>query len=170
MIGRNIIRFIALLLVQILILNNLDIFGHANAYLYILFILLLPFDIPGFLLLILSFLMGLSVDFFSNTLGMHAAAATLLAFLRPSFLRLAYQKEDIPLKSEPGLKEMGFKSFYMYALSLTLIHHLFLFVVDTLKFSNFLQIILDTLTSSVITIVLIMICMYLFRKKTEISR
>lgn len=76
--GKYAIMFVSLVLVQVLILNNIQFSGFVNPYVYVLFILLLPFTIPGYLLLGLSFLMGISIDIFSNTLGLHAAASVFL--------------------------------------------------------------------------------------------
>lgn len=77
----NIFRFIALVLIQVLIMNKVNFYGFLNPYIYILFILLLPFETPGWLLLVLSFSMGLTVDLFSGTLGLHAASSVFAGFM-----------------------------------------------------------------------------------------
>ena len=83
LLGRNIIRFAILVLIQILLLNNIQISGHIVPYFYILFILLMPFETPGWMLLFAGFALGLSVDMFGQTLGMHTSATVFMAFLRP---------------------------------------------------------------------------------------
>ena len=83
---RYALTFIVLLALQILILNNIKLGGYINPYIYILFIMLLPFEIPGWLLLILGFLTGLTMDAFAGTLGMHSTATLFIAFLRPFIL------------------------------------------------------------------------------------
>lgn len=87
-IPRNIFRFIVLVLIQVLILNNIEFSGYINPFLYVLFILLLPFETPAWLLLVSGFALGLTVDLFMNTPGLHAAATVLTAFVRPFVLRI----------------------------------------------------------------------------------
>src|SRR5664280_2081310 len=80
--------FILLILLQVLLFNNIQFSGYVNPYVYIMFILLLPIDIPSWLLLILSFVTGLIIDFFSGSPGMHTSATVLVAFIRPYILRI----------------------------------------------------------------------------------
>jgi len=80
---KNIGRFVFLILFQVLILNNIQFSGYINPYFYIYFILLLPFETPRWLLLLSAFLLGLSLDAFTNTFGLNASACVLMAFARP---------------------------------------------------------------------------------------
>ena len=84
----QLIRFVVLVLIQVLILNNLLLPGVFNPYIYPLFLLLLPIRMPIWLLLLVGFVAGLTIDLFSNTMGMHAAASVLLCFMRPQVLKL----------------------------------------------------------------------------------
>lgn len=77
------IMLVVLVLLQVLLLNNIQFSGYINPYMYVLFILLLPFETPRYLLLLLGFFLGLLVDIFSNTPGFHASATTFLAFCAP---------------------------------------------------------------------------------------
>jgi len=79
---QNIIRFLLLVLFQVLVLNNIEFLGFINPYLYILFILSLPVQTPRWFALLLAFVLGLTIDTFSNTMGMHAFASVLICFLR----------------------------------------------------------------------------------------
>ena len=74
---KNIFRFIILVLVQVLVLNNIQFLGYINPYIYILFILSLPVRTPRWASLLLAFVLGLTIDIFANTPGMHASAAEL---------------------------------------------------------------------------------------------
>ena len=85
---RNLLRFAVLVLVQVLILNNIQISGYLNPYVYVLFVLLLPFETPNWLLLVVAFLLGLSIDLFSQTPGIHAFATVFMAFFRPFILNV----------------------------------------------------------------------------------
>ena len=100
-VGRNIIRFLILILFQVLVLDNILLNGYLNPYFYVLFIILMPFETPRWLLLISGFLLGLSVDLFENTLGMHAAATVFMALVRPWVLSIfaprdGYEPDTFP--------------------------------------------------------------------------
>ncbi len=80
--------FILLILLQVLLFNNIQFSGYVNPYVYIMFILLLPVEIPSWLLLIISFFTGLIIDLFTGTPGMHTSATVLAGFVRPYVLRI----------------------------------------------------------------------------------
>ena len=86
--SRNIIRFLFLVFIQVLVFNNIQVSGLINPYIYVIFILLLPFETPKWAILGLAFLLGISVDLFTNTPGMHSTATVLMAFLRPYVLSI----------------------------------------------------------------------------------
>jgi rod shape-determining protein MreD len=90
---RNIVRFIVLLMVQVLVINQIELTGYVNPYIYILFIMMLPINMNKHMVLLLSLLMGLSVDIFSNTVGMHTSACLLIGFLRPYLLHFIAPRE-----------------------------------------------------------------------------
>ena len=83
---KNVLRFIFLIGIQVLVLNNVLFMNYINPYIYILFILLLPFDTARWLLLVLSFALGFSVDAFQNTMGLHAFSCVFIAFIRRPIL------------------------------------------------------------------------------------
>ena len=87
---QNIIRFIILVLIQVLILNNINFLGYINPYIYVLFILLYPIHNNRLLFIFLSFLLGLSVDLFLDSGGVHAAASVLVAYIRPLILKFSF--------------------------------------------------------------------------------
>lgn len=165
LIGKNIIRFIILVLIQVFVLNNIRIDGYINPYLYVLFILLLPFETPGWLLLISSFFLGLLVDLFAHTPGMNAAAAVFMAFSRPTIIRFISGSKDLDPGLTPGIKSMGFKWFFLYSIILILLHHLVLFYIEIFRFSEFFQTLYRALLSTASTLVLVLLVEYLFIKK-----
>src|SRR6476469_11049014 len=99
----NILRFIVLVAIQVFLLKNIVFYGVNIPYLYILFIILLPFETPNWLLFFLAFLMGLTIDLFNDTLGLHAAACTILAFVRVIFISITVQKDNYDSDPEPSL-------------------------------------------------------------------
>ena len=84
---RNVIRFIFLVLFQVLILNNIQLSGYINPYFYVYFILLLPFETPRWVLLISAFILGFAIDAFTNTPGLNTAACVFMAFIRHFVIR-----------------------------------------------------------------------------------
>ncbi len=158
----NIFRFIFLIFLQIFVLNNIQLMGYVNPYLYILFIILLPLETPRWLLLILAFLMGYTIDYFSHTIGINIAATVFIAYLRPKLIHLLIPKLEPSPEVKIGIKHFGFKSFLLYASILTLVHHLSLFYLEIFRLSDFLLTLRRALLSSVFTIVLIILSQYMF--------
>ena len=162
---KNIVRFIVLVAVQVMVLNKIQFLGYLNPYLYILFILLLPFNTPPWLLLTSGFVLGLSVDFFTNTLGMHAAATVFIAFLRPYIIRLVSSQEEFEPTQSPGIKDMGFTWFFSYSLLLVLAHHLFYFYLEVFRLNELGTTFFRAVLSSAFTMLLMIVSMYIFRKR-----
>lgn len=160
------IQFILLVLIQVLILNNIQFSGFINPYLYIIFILWLPFDVPKFLLLLLAFLLGLSVDIFSSTIGMHTSATVFMAFCRPFVLRMIAPRDGYEITQKPGIRDFGFSWFLIYTVSLTILHHLFLFFVEVFRFSDMFFTLGRMFVSSIFTLSLIII-FQLFRYNSD---
>lgn len=165
----HIMRFVLLVLVQGLILNHIMFSGFINPYLYVLFILLLPFDTPKWVLLVTAFFLGLSIDIFSDTPGMHAAATVLMAFIRPNLLAVITQREEIESRDEPDIKKLGLVRFAMYALVLVLIHHSFLFFIEVFRLHEIFSTLLRVILSTIFTILLMVISLYLFKKSDRSS-
>ena len=162
---KNIIRFIILVILQVTVFNNIQLSGFINPYLYILFILLLPFETPPWLLLFFSFLMGISIDVFSNTMGMHASACVFMAFLRPFILNVISVRDNYESNIEQGIYVYGFSWFIKYALALIIAHHSFLFIVEVFSFNNFGDTLLRILLSTVFTLVLVITSQFIIAKK-----
>jgi len=158
----NIVRFIVLFLLQVLILNNIQLSGYINPYLYVLFILMLPFQTPRWALLISAFFMGLSIDMFTHTPGLHAAASTFMAFSRPGLINMLSSNKEIEPGSNPDIRVFGFAWFMAYASILVFLHHLVLFYLEVFRFSDFFMTMSRVLISSVVTIFLILLIQLLF--------
>ncbi len=161
----NIFKFFIFILLQVLLLNNIQLGGYINPYLYVLFILLLPFNTPNWLLLISSFLLGLSVDFFCNTMGIHAAASTFVAYLRPYVLSFLSQKDDYQEEKVPSIRYFGFTWFLSYVGILVFLHHLLFFIIEVFRFEEFFYIVTKVIFSTLFTLLFIFITQYLFIEK-----
>jgi rod shape-determining protein MreD len=161
----NIVRFIGLILIQGLILNNILVAGYINPQLYVLFILLLPFETPKWLLLISAFFIGILAGLFTNSSGAHAAASTLIAFIRPSIIKALTPKRELEAGVNPGIHNISFRWFFFYSFILISIHHLSLFFLDAFSFNNSLQTLLLSIGTIVCSLVLAIISQYLFPSK-----
>ena len=163
----NLIRFIVLVFLQVFLLKNITLYNLSTPYLYILFILLLPFEIPNYLLFALAFVTGLTIDAFYDTPGLHAAACILLAFVRIIFINLTVQKEGFDNEPEPTLSIMGFRWFLTYTVVLTLFHHFFLFNLEAFSFFDIEFTLTRVVLSSIFTVFLMLISGLLFFRSKE---
>jgi len=156
------LRFALLVLLQVLVLNNINLGGYIHPYIYILFILLLPVRMNKNSVLFIAFFTGLTIDYFGNTLGLHAGASVLLAFARPGVLKLFFKPIDFGKNEEANLKKVGVGGFFRYTLLLVIIHHSALFFFETLDFSNFHLMLLRIGLSALITTLGILVVLMVF--------
>ena len=152
---QNIFRFVLLVLFQVLVLNNIQFLGYINPYIYILFILVLPFQMPRWFLLILAFILGLTIDIFSNTPGTHAFATVFVAFFRDGIIKLFTNIEE-GNNPTPSFHTFGVSSFVKYVILMVLIHHTLLFTLEAFSFVNFWIVLAKIVLSSLVTILLIL--------------
>lgn len=158
----NFVRYVFLILTQGLVLNNVALFdGRAVPYLYVLFLLSLPFEIPRWLELLIGFITGLTIDFFTSTPGMHASACVLLAYMRPLLLKALAPREGYEFGTHPTIRDMGFRWYASYAAILIVAHHLWLFYLEAFSFDNFFLTLLRVLLSSAFTFILVILSQYL---------
>ena len=161
----NSIRFLLLVATQVFLLKNIGYYNLSVPYLYILFILVLPFGISNSLLFLLAFFTGLTIDFYYDSLGLNAAACTIMAFVRIIFINLTVQRDGFDNEPEPRLGIMGFQWFIFYAFILTFCHHFILFTFENFKFSEFGYTLLRILLSTLFTVSLILITEFAFLQK-----
>lgn len=161
----NSLRFILLLAIQIFLLKNIGYYNLSIPYLYILFILLLPFGTPNWFLFFLAFSTGLTVDVFNDTLGLHALACSILAFVRIIFISLTVQRDGFDNEPEPRLGIMGFRWFLFYTIILAFFHHLVLFTFETFRFSEIGYTLIRVVLSCLFSTILILITEFVFYRK-----
>ena len=159
----TILEFILIALVQILLLNNIHLFGYMQPLLYIWFIILLPNNFPNWLVMILGFSMGFTMDIFSSQLGFHTATATLTATLRPLLLSWFVNSFDNNT-FRPSIASMGFISFLGFASIVVITHTLIYFCIESFSFTEIWRLLLKIISSTFISLVLIVICDTLFVK------
>ena len=159
------LRFIVLVLVQILILSHINFLGYINPLIYIFFIILFPVKNDRVIFLLLSFLLGLTIDMFLDSGGMHAAACVTIAFIRPVVLKFCFGAvyEHQTIKFD----QVEFGSKLNYIVILTVIHHLILFLFEVFNFSKIILVFQKTLFSSIFTIILCVLVTVIFSRKTK---
>lgn len=160
----SITLFISLLLLQVFVLNNILFLGFINPYIYIAFVFSYPLKENRVPFLFYCFLLGLGIDFFSDTGGIHTFATVFIAYLRLFFVRIYFRKTAsdftfFQLNSEP------FGKVFNFITTLTIIHHFIYFSFANFSFQNFSNVILNTLYSSIFTLILYFLGTYIFKKK-----
>lgn len=166
---RNIIRLILFILLQVFVLNQIPpLHQHITPYIYFLFILWLPFSLSRSGLLVVSFITGICLDFFTKTPGLHAAACVLIGYLRPFLINLLMPQQGVEFNyREPSIASLGFTQYITYVSVLTLFHHGLLFTIQAFQFGNILYLILKTLGSTVISLLLVTIIEIIFIRKQK---
>jgi rod shape-determining protein MreD len=163
--ARNILRFVVVILFQVLVMDNVMINGYMIPYIYLLFILLLPFETPRWVQLLSGFALGLAMDLFTGTPGMHTAATVLVAFVRPYLLGLLASRDGYEPDTFPRIHYYGLIWFLKYTVLIVLIHHLALFYLEVFQlkffFSTLLRVILSTILS---TSTIVLSQYFVFRK------
>lgn len=157
----NIARFVILLFLQVIIFNNIDLFGYINPFPYVLYILLFPVNGNKTILLVTSFLLGLLLDMFCNSGGVHAAASLTLAYIRPNLFKfafgLSYEYQTVKIADKFSTERVSFLLLSIF------IHHFVLFLLEFFRPSLFFSIISRTLITTVFTLVLCLLIIYLIK-------
>ncbi|WP_138433262.1 rod shape-determining protein MreD [Winogradskyella algicola] len=163
--GVNSIRFVLLLLIQVVICSHINFLGYINPYIYIIFIFLFPIREDRLVLLLTSFLLGMFVDVFMDSGGVHAAASVFLAYARPVFLKtsfgMLYEHQSVKFSNT----DLG--SLITYVTLGTITHHLILFSLEVFNISSILLILKKTLFSSIFTIILCILIIVLFSRNKK---
>ncbi|MCU0382377.1 MAG: rod shape-determining protein MreD [Chitinophagaceae bacterium] len=166
---KNIIRFAIFILVQVFVLDKVPpLHRFISPYLYFLFLLWLPFRMPRVGLTLLGFIFGMTLDMFSKTPGLHAAACTLVAYIRPFLISLMMPKEKTEISyAEPSLTSMGWMPYSIYVLILSLLHNGYLVFLEWMQFGNFWYFLGKVLATTGISLLLIAVTELLFTRKSR---
>ncbi|MEA3447077.1 MAG: rod shape-determining protein MreD [Bacteroidota bacterium] len=157
--------FIICILLQVFIFNEMQIGRYFNPSFYLLFLLLLPFESPRWLLLITGFVLGLIIDAYANTPGINAAATVFVAFIRPEILNLFSPRDGFEPETSPRISYYGFTWFFKYTLVIVVIHQLLLFFLEAFTFRFALTTISVALVNSLLTCFFIILSQYIMFRK-----
>lgn len=161
------VRFVLLVLIQTLFLNQLEIGWGIQLMVYPLFIVLLPFEMATIPMLLLAFAMGMSIDGISNTYGLHTASLLLVTYMRPAIFKLFAPRDGYDNLKEGTSFHMGMRWFISVYGTMLLVHHLFFFIVELFRFSDFLFILRKTITSLPLSFTLSLLLQALFVAKPK---
>ena len=161
----NIVRFLVLVLIQVLIFNHVNFLGYINPYIYILFIAFFPVKNNRAILIFSSFLIGLCIDMFLDSGGIHAAASVFAAYIRPLLLKSSfgtmYEHQSVKFNAIDFGPKIAYITLLIFA------HHLVLFSLEIFSISKILLILQKTLFSSIFTILLSIIISIIFSRNTK---
>ena len=149
------ISFVIIVLLQVTVFNHLVLFGVAVPMVFICWLLRLPVTLNVNWVLTCGFVLGLTVDIFSDTLGMNALTCTVAAVLRQPVLRLYFPREEDLTDPEPTIKSLGPAIYLKYLMTMTVIYCTVYFLVEAMSFFNPLRLLMCITVSSVLTFVLI---------------
>ena len=160
------IIFVSLILIQVLVLNNIRFLGYVNPYIYIAFIFVYPYKTNRFPIISLAFLLGLLVDMFADSGGIHAMATALIAYLRPSFFRTFFQKTEVDYEFFQ-MNQESFGKIFNFVASLTIIHHFVVFLLVNFSFSNLLSVLINTILSAIFSLILYFLGNFILTRKQQ---
>jgi len=166
---KNSIRFVLFILVQVFILFKMPpLHRFITPYLYFLFVLWLPFNMSRTSLILVGFIFGLSLDYFSKTPGLHAAACTLIAYVRPFIIGLLISQEGADKNYiSPSITSMGWAPYITYTLVLTFLHHTYLVLLEWMSFGSFIYFLGKVIASTAVSFLLILLTELLFYRKQK---
>lgn len=162
-----VVRFILLVFLQIVIVNNIDLSTYVNPYIYVVIILSLPYNTKPWLVLVISFLLGMTMDTFSSMPGPHIAATVLMGYLRRFYLIFSTNKDDLSTNIVPNFSSKGPIGYMVFTLIMVFSHHFLLFFLEVFSFNQFLATLSRIFFSTLFTVLLIGLGQLLFYKVSK---
>lgn len=158
----NLLRILFLILLQALVVSKILLLdGLILPWIYIFAILMLPFETPRWLVLVIAFGTGLVMDYFTGPMGLHTTACVVLGYMQPLIQRLLAPREGYEINERPTIQKMGLPWYLTYGTILTLIHHVALFFLEVLRLHDFFYTLIHVLLSVMATMVLMVLGQYL---------
>ena len=148
-------RYIVVMLLQVLLFNQLQLWGVCHPYIYVLCLLMMPITLPHSMDMIIGAALGIVMDIFCNSLGVHTAACILLMFIRPYLIGALVNDKD-RLNEQLNIRTLGLEAMVKYVVILVLIHHFTVFMLAAWSWSHFLFVLIETAASSLLTVLIIL--------------
>ena len=147
-------RYVVVMLLQVLLFNQLQLWGACHPYIYVLCLLMMPITLPHSVDMVLGALVGLVMDVFCNSLGIHTASCILITFIRPYLIGAIVNDKD-RLNEQISLRAIGMEAMLKYTVILVLVHHFVVFSLAAWSWHHIGFVLLETLVSSIVTISII---------------
>ena len=147
-------RYVVVMLLQVLLFDQLQLWGACHPYIYILCLLMMPITLPHNVDMLIGALVGLVMDVFCNSLGVHTAACILVMFVRPYLIGALVNDKD-RLNEQISLRSIGMEAILRYVVIMVIIHHLMVFALAAWSWAHIGFVLLETLVSSLITSLII---------------
>jgi len=164
----HIILFFVYVMVQVVLLKNLVLFDTAFCFLYIAFVLLLPFELSIVAMVFIGFLLGFAIDIFYNSMGLHAFATVLICYLRNKWMSVITPQGGYDSGDSPTMSANGVQWFLVYSIPLVFIHHLVLFFAEAFGFKMFWYTMLKIVGSLFFTMTVILFLQFLVPQRRRI--
>jgi len=162
------IYFVLFVSIQVLVMDNIHLFRIATPFLYLFIIVKIPVSVSRSNVIVISFLVGLVIDVFSNTLGMHAAACSLVGMIRNPLI-YTFSTKELTEDATPSYHTLGVSAFMKYVISLIVVHHFSLFLIESISLFDPVFLIFRIFANVILTVLFIFIieAFYLKRKRGE---
>ena len=164
----HIVLFLVYVFVQAMLLKNLVLFNSAFCFLYVVFILSLPFEFSTTLTILVGFLLGFTIDIFYSSIGMHAFATVLMSYLRNHWLSVITPQGGYDTGNTPTIATNGIQWFLVYTIPLVFIHHFVLFFLEASGFDMFWFTMLKIMGSLLFTMIVIIFLQLLVPQRRKI--
>lgn len=163
----NIIRFVVLIILQILVINYVYLGGYMIPFIYLLAVLMLPTRLGRIPLLLIAFGAGMMVDIFCNVPGFHAFSCTMMAMVRIISGNKMLERDDPAGIDVPSVATVPFPVLASYFLLLSFVYCLTYFLLESFNFGNFLWMMLSVLLSTLATWALMLLYQLLLSKNLK---
>ncbi|SFC62779.1 hypothetical protein SAMN05421780_107156 [Flexibacter flexilis DSM 6793] len=157
----QVLYFVVLIGLQLMVMRNFALFGWAFCFSYVGAILLLPMATDSLVVMLIAFATGFVTDLFYNQLGINAAACVLVAFLRPTVLKMLTPAGGYESYMEVSIPSMGLRWYLLFMLPLLFVHHLALFLIEYATFAKFFTAVGKAFFSTMFTFVVVVLVQYL---------
>ncbi len=164
----HVVLFFVYITVQVMLLKNLVLFDSAFCFLYVVFILLLPFELSTMMTILIGFLVGFSIDIFYDSMGLHAFATVLMSYLRNYWLSVITPQGGYEAGNSPTMASNGVQWFLVYAIPLVFTHHFVLFFLEASGFDLFWFTMLKIISSLFFTMIVIVFLQFLVPQRKRV--
>lgn len=144
-------RYIVVMILQVLLFDQLQLLGVCHPYIYILCLLMMPITLSHSADMIIGAVVGLIMDIFCNSLGVHTAACIFIMFIRPYLIGAIVNDKD-RLNEQISLRALGMEALLRYVVILVVVHHLMVFLLAAWSWAHIGFVLLETIVSSLVTI------------------